>query len=44
MGMALDAGGHLTHGIKSLFQGKYYNSVTMVWMQEGILTMQGLER
>lgn len=27
MGMALDAGGHLTHGFKVSFSGKYYNSV-----------------
>lgn len=26
MGMALDAGGHLTHGFKVSFSGKYYNS------------------
>lgn len=28
MGMALDAGGHLTHGFKVSFSGKYYNSVS----------------
>lgn len=27
MGMALDAGGHLTHGYKISFSGKYYNPV-----------------
>lgn len=28
MGMALDAGGHLTHGFKVSFSGKYYNSLS----------------
>jgi glycine hydroxymethyltransferase len=28
MGMSLDAGGHLTHGYKISFSGKYYNSVS----------------
>jgi glycine hydroxymethyltransferase len=28
MGMALDAGGHLTHGFKVSISGKYYNSVS----------------
>lgn len=28
LGMALDAGGHLTHGFKVSFSGKYYNSAS----------------
>ena len=28
LGMALDAGGHLTHGFKVSITGKYYNSVS----------------
>lgn len=28
MGMSLDAGGHLTHGFKVSFSGKFYNSVS----------------
>ena len=37
MGMALDAGGHLTHGFKVSFSGKYYNAVNYGVNSEGYI-------
>jgi glycine hydroxymethyltransferase len=31
MGMDLDNGGHLTHGSRANFSGKYYNIVSLAW-------------
>ena len=37
MGMALDAGGHLTHGYKISFSGKYYNPVNYGVKEDGYI-------
>jgi len=37
LGMALDAGGHLTHGFKVSITGKYYNSVSYGVNKEGYI-------
>ena len=37
MGMSLDAGGHLTHGYKISFSGKYYNPVNYGVNEEGYI-------
>ena len=37
LGMALDAGGHLTHGFKVSITGKYYNSVSYGVNEQGYI-------
>jgi glycine hydroxymethyltransferase len=44
MGMALDAGGHLTHGYKVSFSGKYYNSVNYGVDAEGYIDYAGARK
>lgn len=44
MGMALDAGGHLTHGFKVSFSGKYYNSVSYGVDENGYINYEEVRR
>lgn len=44
MGMALDAGGHLTHGFKVSFSGKYYNSVSYGVDENGYINYDEVRR
>jgi glycine hydroxymethyltransferase len=41
MGMALDSGGHLTHGFpKITFSGKYFNSISYIVGEDGLLNYE----
>lgn len=44
LGMALDAGGHLTHGFKVSITGKYYNSVSYGVDQQGYIDYEEVRR
>jgi len=44
MGMALDAGGHLTHGFKVSITGKYYNSVSYGVDENGYIDYEEVRR
>lgn len=44
MGMALDAGGHLTHGYKVSFSGKYYNAVNYGVNKEGYIDYEEVRK
>jgi len=44
MGMALDAGGHLTHGFKVSFSGKYYNSVSYGVDENGYIDYEDVRK
>lgn len=44
MGMALDAGGHLTHGYKISFSGKYYNPVNYGVNDDGYIDYEEVGR
>ncbi len=44
MGMALDAGGHLTHGFKVSFSGKYYNSVSYGVDENGYIDYEEVKK
>ncbi len=44
MGMALDAGGHLTHGYKISFSGKYYNSVNYDVKEDGYIDYEEVRK
>lgn len=44
VGMALDAGGHLTHGFKVSVTGKYFNSVSYGVNSEGYIDYNEVER
>lgn len=44
MGMSLDAGGHLTHGFKVSFSGKYYNSVSYGVDENGYIDYEEVRR
>ena len=43
LGMALDAGGHLTHGFKVSISGKYYNSLSYGVDENGYIKMKELD-
>ena len=42
MGMALYFGGHMTHGLKVNFSGKYYNSVQYKTGKDGYLDYEAM--
>ncbi len=44
LGMALDAGGHLTHGFKVSITGKYYNSVSYGVDEQGYIDYEEVRR
>lgn len=44
MGMALDAGGHLTHGFKVSISGKYYNSVSYGVDENGYIDYEQVQK
>lgn len=44
MGMSLDAGGHLTHGYKISFSGKYYNSVNYGVNEDGYIDYEEVRK
>ncbi|HOT60714.1 MAG TPA: serine hydroxymethyltransferase [Candidatus Dojkabacteria bacterium] len=44
LGMALDAGGHLTHGFKVSITGKYYNSVSYGVDEHGYIDYEEVRR
>jgi len=44
MGMALDAGGHLTHGFKVSITGKYYNSLSYGVDENGYIDYEEVRR
>ena len=44
MGMSLDAGGHLTHGFKVSFSGRYYNSVSYGVGEDGYIDYEEARR
>lgn len=44
MGMALDAGGHLTHGYKISFSGKYYNPVNYGVNEDGYIDYEEVRK
>lgn len=44
MGLALDAGGHLTHGYKVSFSGTIYHGVTYTVNQQGLLDYDEIEK
>jgi glycine hydroxymethyltransferase len=44
MGMALYYGGHMTHGLKVNFSGKWFNSVQYQTGRDGYLDYEGMEK
>ena len=44
LGMALDAGGHLTHGFKVSITGKYYNSVSYGVNEQGYIDYEQVRK
>jgi glycine hydroxymethyltransferase len=44
MGMALDAGGHLTHGFKASFSGKYFDSVNYGVDDDGYINYEEVRK
>lgn len=44
LGMALDAGGHLTHGFKVSITGKYYNSVSYGVDEQGYIDYEQVRK
>jgi len=44
MGMALDAGGHLTHGFKASFSGKYFDSISYGVDENGYINYEEVHK
>ena len=44
MGMALDQGGHISHGLKLNFSGKYFKSIFYQVNKKGLIDYQAMEK